>query len=31
VAVEQNPRLIRSIENPTEKVKQLARSKGYDI
>jgi hypothetical protein len=31
VAVEQNPRLIRSIENPTQKVIQLARSKGVKI
>jgi len=31
VAVNKYGLLIRYIQNPTEKVKQLARSKGYDI
>ena len=31
VVVERDPFLIRYIDNPSEKVKQLARSKGYDI
>jgi len=31
VAVKVDPRFIRHIKNPTEKVKQLARSKGVKI
>jgi hypothetical protein len=31
VAVEKNPRSIQFIKNPTQKVKQLARSKGVNI
>jgi hypothetical protein len=31
VAVKVDPRFIQFIQNPSEKVKQLARSKGYDI